>query len=138
MKARLIPWAGGVVLLLAAMPAAGRQSQQAETSKPAAQESSKTITVTGCVTADADGKTFTITGTTPTDAASATPSTWTLQSEGDLALDKYAGSKVEITGTIDRKGGVSANQSADQAAPAASSGPRLHVRSIKPIADTCS
>jgi hypothetical protein len=128
-------------MLLAGVPAASAQSEQAPVQTADAKEA-KTVTVTGCVTADADGKTFTVTGTTPTDPASAAPSTWTLQSEGDLELRPFAGKKVEITGTIDSTSGTTAKASTDSTAgapaAAATSGPRLHVRSVKPIADTCS
>jgi hypothetical protein len=131
-------------VLLTGVPVTSAQSEKAPVQTADVKDEAKSITVTGCVTTDADGKTFTVTGTTPTDPASATPSTWTLQSEGDFELRELAGKKVEITGTIDSKGGTTAKPSTTDstagtpAAAAATTGPRLHVRSVKPIADTCS
>jgi hypothetical protein len=54
-------------------------------------------------------------------------------------LTKYANHKVEITAASDSKGGASADQSSSATrSSAATSGPQLHVKSVKDISNSCS
>lgn len=140
----------GVSALLAGAPLVSAQApaQTPPSTDPAAaaapQSPSSPQTVTGCLTPSADGKSFTLTeisapGSAASTAASA-PKTWTVQSSGDVDLSKYANHKVEITASGDNKGGMSdsASSSSSAASATATSGPRLHVKAVKDIANTCS
>ncbi len=123
----------------AASPTAAYASAKADGSK----------TATGCVVAGADGKTFTFTesatpvSTEPAPTVATAPAAaampWTLMAHSDLDLAKYAGKKVEITGSTDMKTGMSADKAESTTrSPNATTGPRFHVKSVKVLADTCS
>jgi hypothetical protein len=139
----------GVSALLAGAPLVSAQAP-AQTppstdpsAAPAAQSSPMPQTVTGCLTPSADGKSFTLTEINPTGSAASTsaaaPKTWTVQSSGDVDLTKYANHKVEITASSDNKSDMSSSSSSSSASTAAAtSGPRLHVKAVKDISNTCS
>ena len=141
----------GVSALLAAAPLARAQAPaQTPSTDPSASAASQSSTatpqtVTGCLTPSADGKSFTLTEITPAGSAASTsasaPKTWTVQSSGDVDLSKYANHKVEITSSSDKSGvsDTSASSSSSSASSAAAtSGPRLNVKAVKDIANTCS
>ena len=137
--------------VLAPLPLAAQSAPAASpTATHAAITPDGTKTVTGCVAAGADGRTFSFTeSATPASPAadrdataapaSATAIPWTLMAQSDIDLAKYVGKKVELTGSSDMKGGVSADKSSSSAPSAnATAGPRFHVKSVKVLADTCS
>jgi hypothetical protein len=136
--------------VLAPLPLSAQSAPAASpTATSAAITSDGTKTVTGCVAAGVDARTFTFTesATTssaaadraPAPAASATAIPWTLMAHSDIDLAKYVGKKVELTGSSDMKGGVSADKSSSSAPSAnATTGPRFHVKSVKVLGDTCS
>jgi len=112
------------------------------------EKASDSKRVTGCIVAGTDG-TFTFTqSATPNSPAAAgdasiaaapSSSPWTLMANTDVDLSKYAGKKVELTGSSDRKGGVSADKTESTTRSSnATTGPRFHVKSVKVLADTCS
>src|SRR5215813_13330269 len=82
--------AGGLAIVVGSGALASRVDN------PQAQDQN-TTTVTGCVTASADGKTFTLTESNA--ASMARPKNWTLVATGGVDLSKYANHKVEVTGT---------------------------------------
>ena len=139
-------FAAGVSALLAGAPFVSAQAPAQTPSTdpsaaPASQSSSSPQTVTGCLTPSADGKSFTLTEISPTGSAATSasaPKTWTVMSSGDVDLSKYANHKVEITASSDNKGGMSDQPSSSASSAAATSGPRLHVKSVKDISNTCS
>jgi hypothetical protein len=140
-------FAAGVSALLAGAPFASAQAPPQTpptdpSAAPAAQSSSSPQTVTGCLTPSADGKSFTLTEISPTGSAATSqasaPKTWTVMSSGDVDLSKYTNHKVEITASSDNKGGMSDQPSSSASSAAATSGPRLHVKSVKDISNTCS
>jgi hypothetical protein len=108
-------------------------------------------TITGCVTVGTDGKSYILTETSAASSSDATtppsssatssssvasPKTYTLVASGDVDLSKYANHKVEITAS---KGGMSDSTSSSSAqSAAAGSAPRLHVKAVKDISNTCS
>lgn len=125
----------------------GAQSPQSGAASPAADAQAGTRTVIGCVSAGTDGRSFNFmeSATAPqsSDAAAAAtapaPLSWTLVAGGDVDLTKYVGKKVEITGSSDRKGGMSAERSESTTrSPSSLTGPRFHVKSVKVLAETCS
>ena len=141
----------GVSALLAAAPLVSAQApaQTPPSTDPSAAAASPSPmsapqTVTGCLTPSADGKSFTLTEISATGSAASTsasaPKTWTVQSSGDVDLSKYANHKVEITSSSDNKSDMSSSSSSSSAstAAAATSGPRLHVKAVKDISNTCS
>lgn len=137
-------FAAGVSALLAGAPFASAQAPAQTPSTdpsaaPASQSSSSSQTVTGCLTPGADGKSFTLTEISPTGSAASSasaPKTWTVVSSGDVDLSKYANHKVEITGA--KAGGMSDQPSSSASSAAATSGPKLQVKSVKDISNTCS
>jgi hypothetical protein len=137
-------FAAGVSALLAGAPFVSAQAPaQTPPTDPSAasQSSSSPQTVTGCLTPSADGKSFTLTEISPTGSAATSasaPKTWTVVSSGAVDLSKYANHKVEITASTDSKGGMSDQPSSSASSAAATSGPRLHVKSVKDISNTCS
>lgn len=142
----------GVSALLAAAPLVSAQAPAPAQTPPSTDPSAATAqtpmstpqTVTGCLTPSADGKSFTLTEISATGSAASTsasaPKTWTVQSSGDVDLSKYANHKVEITSSSDNKSDMSSSSSSSSAstAAAATSGPRLHVKAVKDISNTCS
>jgi hypothetical protein len=101
-----------------------------------AMQDQNTTTVTGCVTASADGKTFTLTEANA--ASMARPKNWTLVATGGVDLSKYANHKVQVTGTAP-KGASSSPTMTDEKTPAAAQlGPKLEVKDVKDISNTCS
>lgn len=132
--------------VLAPLPSAAQSTPTASpTSAYASPKADETKTATGCVAVGVDGRTFTFTESA-TPAAPSTPSTvaaspapWSLSSRSDLDLSRYVGKKVEITGSMDNKTGVSAEKSESTTrSPNATTGPRFHVKSVKVLAETCS
>lgn len=115
---------------------------------PAKADASKKVV--GCVVAGADGSTFTFTesampvspatsGDATVTPAPSTRASWTLMSHSDVDLSKYAGKRVELTGSTDMKMGVSADKTQSTTRSSnATTGPRFHVKSVKVLADTCS
>jgi hypothetical protein len=140
----------GVSALLAGAPLVSAQApaQAPPSTDPSAAAASPSPmsapqTVTGCLTPSADGKSFTLTEISATGSAASTsasaPKTWTVQSSGDVDLSKYANHKVEITSSSDSKSDMSSSSSSSSASTAAAtSGPRLHVKAVKDISNTCS
>src|SRR5262249_53996468 len=109
--------AGGLALVL------GSGALAARVENPQAQDQN-TTTVTGCMTASADGKTFTLTESNA--ASMSRPKNWTLVATGGVDLSKYANHKVEVTGSAPK--GDSMSPSAAEKTPAAASlGPKLEV-----------
>lgn len=112
------------------------------------EKASDSKRVTGCIVAGTDGRfTFTesVTPTSPATAGdssvTAAPSTssWMLMANTDVDLSKYAGKKVELTGSSDHKGGMSADKTQSTTRSSnATTGPRFHVKSVKVLAETCS
>ena len=137
-------FAAGVSALLAGAPFVSAQAPAQTPSTdpsaaPASQSSSSPQTVTGCLTPGADGKSFTLTEISPTGSAASSasaPKTWTVVSSGDVDLSKYANHKVEITAAP--KGSMSDQPSSSASSAAATSGPKLQVKSVKDISNTCS
>ena len=107
-----------------------------------AHKSDEARTVTGCIAAGTEARTFTFTeavNPTPNPSATTSSGPWTLKADSNVDLSKYVGKKVELTGSSDRKGGVSADTSASTTrSDASTTGPRFHVKSVKVLADTCS
>ena len=111
-----------------------------------APKSDEPRTITGCVAAGTEARSFTITEApavpSPNPSASSAPAslgTWSLKADSNVDLSKYVGKKVEITGSSDRKGGMSADTSASTTrSDASTTGPRFHVKSVKVLAETCS
>jgi len=113
-----------------------------------APKSDEPRTITGCVAAGTDARTFTITESlnpaspTPNPSVATAPAslgTWSLKADSNIDLSKYVGKKVEITGSSDRKGGMSADTSASTTrSDASTTGPRFHAKSVKVLAETCS
>jgi hypothetical protein len=139
-------FAAGVSALLAGAPFASAQAPPQTppstdpSAAPTSQSSSSPQTVTGCLTPGADGKSYILTEISPTGSATSSasaPKTWTVVSSGDVDLSKYANHKVEITGTSDTKG-MSGQPSSSASSAAATSGPKLQVKSVKDISNTCS
>src|SRR5260221_14642882 len=125
MRKSLLCAAGLAVALGATLPA-----------RAFATQDQNTTTVTGCVTASADGKTFTLTEANA--ASMARPKNWTLVATGGVDLSKYANHKVEVTGTAP-KGSSSSPTMTDEKTPAAAHlGPKLEVKDVKDISNTCS
>jgi hypothetical protein len=141
--------AAGVSALLAGAPfvAAQSPSPSAPPADPTSAQSAKSSSpmsqpVTGCVTVGTDGKSYVLTETpsstaSPTDSSAAAPKTWTLISSGDVDLSKYANHKVEVTPT-DKGSAMDDTSSSAARSSAASAGPKLHVKSVKDISNTCS
>lgn len=111
------------------------------------EKASDSKRITGCIVAGTDGTfTFTESATPPPATAGASsvtaaPSTssWMLMANTDVDLSKYAGKKVELTGSSDHKGGRSADKTHSTTRSSnATTGPRFHVKSVKVLADTCS
>ncbi len=102
---------------------------------PQAQDQN-TTTVTGCLTASADGKTFTITESNA--ASMARPKNWTLVATGGVDLSKYANHKVEVTGSTPKGASASPTMSDDKTPAAAALGPKLEVKDVKDVSNTCS
>jgi hypothetical protein len=102
---------------------------------PAAQDQNSQ-TVTGCLTASADGKTFTLTESNA--ASMARPKNWTLVATGGVDLSKYANHKVEVTGSAPKGASASPTMSDDKTPAAAVLGPKLEVKDVKDISNTCS
>jgi hypothetical protein len=140
-------FAFGVSALLAGTAFVNAQTPQTPSTdpsaSPSAQSSSMGQTVTGCLTPSADGKSFTLTEISASGAASSSasaPKTWTVASSGDVDLTKYANHKVEITASSDKSDpSASASSSSSSASTAsATSGPKLNVKSVRDISNTCS
>ena len=140
-------FAFGVSALLAGTAFVSAQTPQTPSTDPSASPSSQSSsmgqTVTGCLTPSADGKSFTLTEISASGAASSTasaPKTWTVASSGDVDLTKYANHKVEITASSDKSDpSASASSSSSSASTAsATSGPKLNVKSVRDISNTCS
>jgi len=140
-------FAFGVSALLAGTAFVSAQTPQTPSTdpsaSPSAQSSSMGQTVTGCLTPSADGKSFTLTEISASGAASSTasaPKTWTVASSGDVDLTKYANHKVEITASSDKSDPSSSASSSSSSASTASatSGPKLNVKSVRDISNTCS
>jgi hypothetical protein len=130
MKKSLL-WAAGLTVLLGG----GTLASASDDMK--AQDQSATIS--GCVSASADGKTFTLTESNA--ASMARPKSWTLVATSGVDLSKYANHKVEITGTSDAKRGVTADTPAitdDKTSAAAAAGPRFQVKQVQDISNICS
>lgn len=122
----------------------------------ASEKSSDSKRVTGCIVAGTDGNyTFTesasasspaTAGQASSTAASSTASTnastnssWALMANTDVDLSKYAGQRVELTGSSDHKGGMSADKMQSTTRSSNSmTGPRFHVKSVKVLSGTCS
>jgi hypothetical protein len=138
-------FAAGVSALLAGAPFVSAQAPAQTPSTdpsaaPAPQSSASPQTVTGCLTPGADGKSFILTEISPTGSAATSasaPKTWTVVSSGAVDLTKYANHKVEITASSD-KSGMSDQPSSSASSAAATSGPKLNVKSVKDISNTCS
>ena len=96
-------YAAGVSMLLAGAPFAVQAQSQAGASD---RNQGQSTTVTGCVTAGADGRSYTLTESGNGSMATSAK-TWMLMSTGAVDLSKYVNHKVEITGTSDNRGGVS-------------------------------
>jgi len=140
-------FAFGVSALLAGTAFVSAQTPQTPSTDPSASPSSQSSsmgqTVTGCLTPSADGKSFTLTEISASGAASSTasaPKTWTVASSGDVDLTKYANHKVEITASSDKSDQSSSASSSSSSASTASatSGPKLNVKSVRDISNTCS
>ena len=140
-------FAFGVSALLAGTGFVSAQTPQTPSTdpsaSPSAQSSSMGQTVTGCLTPSADGKSFTLTEISASGAASSSasaPKTWTVASSGDVDLTKYANHKVEITASSDKSDQSSSASSSSSSASTASatSGPKLNVKSVRDISNTCS
>ena len=140
-------FAFGVSALLAGTAFVSAQTPQTPSTdpsaSPSAQSSAMGQTVTGCLTPSADGKSFTLTEISASGAASSTasaPKTWTVASSGDVDLTKYANHKVEITASSDKSDPSSSASSSSSSASTASatSGPKLNVKSVRDISNTCS
>ena len=140
-------FAFGVSALLAGTAFVSAQTPQTPSTDPSASPSSQSSamgqTVTGCLTPSADGKSFTLTEISAAGAASSTasaPKTWTVASSGDVDLTKYANHKVEITASSDKSDPSSSASSSSSSASTASatSGPKLNVKSVRDISNTCS
>ena len=140
-------FAFGVSALLAGTAFVSAQTPQTPSTdpsaSPSAQSSSMGQTVTGCLTPSADGKSFTLTEISASGAASSSasaPKTWTVASSGDVDLTKYANHKVEITASSDKSDQSSSASSSSSSASTASatSGPKLNVKSVRDISNTCS
>ena len=140
-------FAFGVSALLAGTAFVSAQTPQTPSTDPSASPSSQSSsmgqTVTGCLTPSADGKSFTLTEISASGAASSSasaPKTWTVASSGDVDLTKYANHKVEITASSDKSDpSASASSSSSSASTAsATSGPKLNVKSVRDISNTCS
>lgn len=120
------------------------------------EKASDSKRVTGCIVAGTDG-TYTFTesasasspataGDASSTAASSTASTaasatssWALMANTDVDLSKYAGQRVELTGSSDHKGGMSADKTQSTTRSSnATTGPRFHVKSVKVLSGTCS
>jgi hypothetical protein len=104
-------------------------------------------TITGCVTPGTTSGTFSIAespaAAAPTaqrgPAASAAGGSWTLKADTSVDLSKYVGKRVELTGSSDRRGGVSEDHTASTTrSPQAMAGPQFHVKSVKVLSETCS
>ena len=121
--------ASGLAIIL------GSGALAARIDNPQAQDQN-TMTVTGCVTASADGKTFTITESNA--ASMARPKNWTLVATGGVDLSKYANHKVEVTGSAPKGASASPTMSEDKTPAAAALGPKLEVKDVKDISNTCS
>ena len=137
----------GVSALLAGTAFVSAQTPQTPSTDPSASPSSQSSsmgqTVTGCLTPSADGKSFTLTEISASGAASSSataPKTWTVASSGDVDLTKYANHKVEITASSDKSDQSSSASSSSSSASTASatSGPKLNVKSVRDISNTCS
>jgi hypothetical protein len=121
--------AGGLAIVI------GSGALAARVDNPQAQDQN-TTTVSGCLTASADGKTFTLTESNA--ASMARPKNWTLVATGGVDLSKYANHKVEVTGSAPKEAPTSPTMS-DQKTPAAATlGPKLEVKDVKDISNTCS
>ena len=140
-------FAFGVSALLAGTAFVSAQTPQTPSTDPSASPSSQSSsmgqTVTGCLTPSADGKSFTLTEISASGAASSSasaPKTWTVASSGDVDLTKYANHKVEITASSDKSDPSSSASSSSSSASTASatSGPKLNVKSVRDISNTCS
>ena len=140
-------FAFGVSALLAGTAFVSAQTPQTPSTDPSASPSSQSSsmgqTVTGCLTPSADGKSFTLTEISASGAASSSasaPKTWTVVSSGDVDLTKYANHKVEITASSDKSDQSSSASSSSSSASTASatSGPKLNVKSVRDISNTCS
>ena len=140
-------FAFGVSALLAGTAFVSAQTPQTPSTDPSASPSSQSSamgqTVTGCLTPSADGKSFTLTEISASGAASSSasaPKTWTVASSGDVDLTKYANHKVEITASSDKSDQSSSASSSSSSASTASatSGPKLNVKSVRDISNTCS
>lgn len=104
-------------------------------------------TVTGCVTPGTTSGTYSITqspaAAAPTAdrerAASTAGGSWTLKADANVDLSKYVGKRVELTGSSDRRGGVSEDRTASTTRSSeAKVGPQFHVKSVKVLSETCS
>ena len=140
-------FAFGVSALLAGTAFVSAQTPQTPSTDPSASPSSQSSsmgqTVTGCLTPSADGKSFTLTEISASGTASSSasaPKTWTVASSGDVDLTKYANHKVEITASSDKSDQSSSASSSSSSASTASatSGPKLNVKSVRDISNTCS
>jgi len=142
-------FAFGVSALLAGTAFVSAQTPQTPSTDPSASPSSQSSsmgqTVTGCLTPSADGKSFTLTeisasGAASSSASASAPKTWTVASSGDVDLTKYANHKVEITASSDKSDPSSSASSSSSSASTASatSGPKLNVKSVRDISNTCS
>lgn len=140
-------FAFGVSALLAGTAFVSAQTPQTPSTDPSASPSSQSSsmgqTVTGCLTPSADGKSFTLTEISASGAATSSataPKTWTVVSSGDVDLTKYANHKVEITASSDKSDQSSSASSSSSSASTASatSGPKLNVKSVRDISNTCS
>jgi hypothetical protein len=121
--------ASGLAIIL------GSGALAARIDNPQAQDQN-TMTVTGCLTASADGKTFTITESNA--ASMARPKNWTLVATGGVDLSKYANHKVEVTGSTPKGASASPTMSEDKTPAAAALGPKLEVKDVKDVSNTCS
>jgi hypothetical protein len=125
------------------------QSAQSPSIRPSTG-SDNPRTITGCVAPGTDTGTYTITESAPpTDpsterepAVAAEPAsggTWTLKADTNVDLSRYVGKRVAITGSSDRRGGMSADPDSSTTRPsAATAGPQFHVKSVKIVAESCS
>lgn len=140
--------AAALVAPLAAQAPQTPPNPQTPTSA-AATTTGDSKTITGCVAPSADGRGFTLSESSaaaakPTDPTAASGAMagagrWTLLAKSDVDLSKYAGKRVEITGSADNKGGASADRSQSETRSDASmTGQRFHVKSVRVIAETCS
>ena len=149
---RTIAWTLFTAVALAPLTVGAQTPVTSPTTTSTAPYASEKATdskrVTGCIVAGTNG-TFTFTesatATSPATAGdsantvASTTSSWALMANTDVDLSKYAGQRVELTGSSDHKGGMSADKTQSTTRSANSTtGPRFHVKSVKVLAGTCS